>query len=223
MDHSADSAPKLSLALAALAVLAPWMWMAVRSENCLRFLTGGRIPHTKRTIWLLKILAVIVGAGGVGGVVSDLGLRWYLAVLPSALVIYFGFTEKFGEIVPQTPLQDASAYHASWKIYWRLRRAYLRSWVWFGLAALATILVMFVAGWLSVAIRESLVLYCIVAVFVSLAYTGRTQWDFFRWPCPRCGCAFNGLRQRPWFRKNCAYCALPREANFQRHDFPITS
>jgi hypothetical protein len=190
--------------------------MAVRSANCLRFLTGGRSPYTKRTIWLLKILAVIVGAGGAGGVASDLGLPWYLAVLPTAAVIYFAFTEKVRERVPQKPLQDASAYQASWELYWRLRRAYVRSWIWFGLAIPSTILIMFVAGDLPAAIRESLFLFCIVAVFVSLAYTGGTQWDFFRWPCPRCGCAFNGLWQRPWFRKKCAHCSLPREASFSR-------
>jgi hypothetical protein len=44
-----------------LIVLPPWIWMAVRTQHCLQIITVHSIPFTKRTVWLVKTLALIVG------------------------------------------------------------------------------------------------------------------------------------------------------------------
>jgi len=69
-----DSSPQKWLpAIASLVVLPPWIWLAVRTKNCLQVITVHSIPFPKRTIWLIKILALIIGAGGVFGVTTELG------------------------------------------------------------------------------------------------------------------------------------------------------
>jgi hypothetical protein len=37
---------------------------------------------TKRTVWLIKILALIVGGGNVAGILADVGIPWFLAIVP---------------------------------------------------------------------------------------------------------------------------------------------
>jgi hypothetical protein len=206
--------------IAPLAIFIPWIWMAIRTGNCLRFLTGGKIPITKRTIWLLKILAIILGAGGAAGLASPLELPWYFALLLSGMVIFFAFTEQVREIIPSKPVQDPAVYRASWGLYWRLRNAYVRS--------LRLLCVAFLSAALAVALGErmppviSRVLFGIsFAAFVAaFIWLSARQVQFYRWACPRCGCAFNGSVHRPWFLKKCAYCGLPLEVSVEQHDLP---
>jgi hypothetical protein len=50
--------------VAPLLVLPPWIWLAVRTQHCLQVITVHSIPFPKRTIWLVKTLALIVAVGG---------------------------------------------------------------------------------------------------------------------------------------------------------------
>jgi hypothetical protein len=58
------------------------------------------MPFPKRTIWLIKILAQIVGAGGVFEVLADLTSPWYFAVESAGSVIFLGLKENVQEVVP---------------------------------------------------------------------------------------------------------------------------
>ena len=64
--------------IAPLIVLPPWIWMAVRTQHCLQIITAHTIPIVKRTIWLVKTLALIVGVGGLFGAVVQVGMPWPL-------------------------------------------------------------------------------------------------------------------------------------------------
>jgi len=198
-------------AIGYLIVLPPWIWMSVRTKNCLKFVTMYIIPFSKRTIWLMKILALIVGAGGMFGFATELGMPWYLAILPAGLIIYWSLRENVQEVMPPKPVQASATYQLSWARYWTLRRAYGRSLIWLGAAFPTTIFAMMLADKLPRIIGESLPAVCFVAVVVLATMSGVRQLKFFRWACPRCGCAFNGLWNKPWFPKRCVYCGLPRE------------
>jgi membrane-associated protease RseP (regulator of RpoE activity) len=167
----------------------------------------------KRTIWLIKILALIIGAGGVFGVTTELGTPWLLAVVPSASVIFIALRERVEEVIPTKPVQDASAYRSSWEQYRKLRTAYLRSSVWPGAAFLCLIIVSTFADRLQNAAQIGLLAFFLAALIVTGTVAGLKQLKLIRWACPRCGCAFRGLWGKPWMPKNCVYCGLPREAN----------
>ena len=68
---------KLTHAIAAFVVLPLWTWLAVSTQQCLRVITRRTIPFSKRTIWLVKVFSLVIGAGGVFGLVSDLGTSPY--------------------------------------------------------------------------------------------------------------------------------------------------
>jgi hypothetical protein len=186
--------------------------MAVRTRHCLQIISTHTIPYSRRTIWLTKILALIVGAGGVAGAAAAVGIPWFFAILPAGVVVFFALRENVKEIIPPTPNQDASAYQSSWQQYRRLRGVYMRSWRWFGCTGVLLILLTAFADKLSNPIRVGLFALCVVAVLASIAVMNLKQLKWLRWPCPRCGCAFRGL-WRPWMPKNCVYCGLPREDN----------
>jgi hypothetical protein len=220
-----DSSPqKWMAAIASLLVIPPWIWMAVRTKNCLQFVTAGRIPFPKRTIWLMKVLALVVAAGGASAASADLGMPWILALLPGSIIIFFTLRENVEEIIPSKPAQDPAAYHSSWKRYWMLRSAYTQSLRWVGAAFLFTILILIFATKLPKTVGGILLCLCFVTVVVLVTTSSVRKMKLFRWPCPRCGCSFNGLWNRPWFPKNCVYCGLPREdepnATFQ--NFPVS-
>jgi hypothetical protein len=200
-------------AIGLLFVVPPWVWMAVRTTYSLQFVTAHKVPFPTRTIRLMKVLALIVGAGGVFGAAIELGMQWYLALLPAGTVVFFSLKERVREIVPSKPVQDAAAYQSSWKHYRTLRSAYTRSFIWLGVAFLSAILILTLADKIPDPIGTVIFDLCLVGVLVSLAMTGVRQLKFFRWPCPRCGCAFNGVWNRPWFAKKCVYCGLPRDAS----------
>jgi hypothetical protein len=190
-----------------------WVWMAVRTSNCLQFVTAHKIPFAVRTIRLMKVLALIVGAGLVFAGATALGMQWYLALLPAGTVVFFSIEENVREIVPSKPVHDAAAYQSSWEQYRTLRSAYTRSLIWFGVASLTTILILTLADKIPNPIGTVLFDLGLVAGLVSLVMSGVRRLKFFRWPCPRCGCAFNGVWTRPWFPRKCVYCGLPRDAN----------
>jgi hypothetical protein len=194
-----------------LLVLPPWVWLAVRTEQCLQIISSRTIPYPKRTIWLIKILALIVGAGGVLGVAAQVRLPWFFAILPAGVVVFFGLRENVQEIIPPKPNQDASAYQSSWQQYRRLRSDYMRSWRWLGVAGVLLILLTAFADKLPNPIRIGLFVLWLVAALASVAVMYVRQLKWIRWPCPRCGCAFRGLLWRPLTPKTCVYCGLPRE------------
>lgn len=199
--------------VAPLLVLPPWIWMALRTGHSLRIISGRTIPYSRRTIWLIKILALIVGAGGVLGAAVQLGMPWVLAILPAGAVVSFAFRENVQEIAPPKPTQDTLTYQSSWQQYQRLRSDYMRSWRWFATAGVTLILIAAFGDGLPKAIQIGLLALCSLAVLTSIAMMTLKQLKWLRWPCPRCGCAFRGLSWRPWLPKKCVYCGLPREDN----------
>jgi hypothetical protein len=199
-------------AVAELLVLSPWLLLAVRTTDFLKFVTSHKVPFPKRTIWLAKVLGLILGAGGVFAVSNTLGLPWYLALLPTGTFIVFAFGENVEEVIPPKPAQDASAYHSAWKEYQALRGAYVRSQVWVGATILSLIVLIVIGRILSETAGSVLMIIWFAAVIFSGAMNAAGALRFFRWPCPRCGCAFNGMWIRPWFPKKCAYCGLQRES-----------
>jgi hypothetical protein len=209
-----DTSPQKWLpTIAALVVLPPWIWLAVRTKNCLQVITARTIPFPKRTIWLTKILALIIGAGGVFGAATEFGMPWFLAIVPSATVIFFALRERVEDVVPLKPVQDVSAYRSSWEQYRELRTAYWRSCIWQGAAILCLILTIALAGKLPNAVEIGLLAFCLVALIATSGVATLKQFKLIRWACPRCGCAFRGFWGTPWMPKKCVYCGLPRDGN----------
>ena len=212
--NSQDAFPKLFLIPASI-VVSLWIWVAVRTKGALQVLSRGVVPYSRRTIWLLKILALIVGGGGAMGLANDLGAPWLLAIVPAGLILFFAVREKVTELVPPKPLQDVSAYQMAWQEYDRLRKAYMRSLLWFGVAFLTLILASaLAASWsnkLPQSAQKSLVAIFFTFWVASSVFLGFTQMKWYRWPCPRCGCAFRGLWAKPWLPKRCVYCGFERE------------
>jgi hypothetical protein len=99
-----DTSPQKWLpAIASLIVVPPWVWLAVRTKDCLQIITVRSIPFQKRTIWLIKILALIVGAGGVFGAATELGTSWLFGALLSGVVIFAALKDS----VPVTSWSDS--------------------------------------------------------------------------------------------------------------------
>lgn len=209
-----DTSPQKWLpTIAPLIVLPPWIWLAVRTKNCLQVITVHSVPFPKRTIWLIKMLALIIGAGGVFGATTELGTPWFLAIVPAGTVVFFALRERVEEVIPPKPVQDAFVYRSSWEEYRKLRTAYLRSCVWPGAAFLSLIRMSAFADKLPNAVQIGLFAFCLVALIATGAVAGIKQLKWLRWPCPRCGCSFRGFWSRPWLPKTCVYCGLPREEN----------
>ena len=199
-------------AIAALVVCPAWIWLAVRTKDCLRIVTRNSIAFTKRTIWLAKILGLIVGAGVTFGVASDLGMPWFLALIPAGIVVVLATTENVEEVLPPKPMQHLSGYQSSWLEYRRLRQAYKRSWLGFVAAFSLIILLSSFGDKLPEAAQTAFTVVCLAALFGSIAVITFNQWKWFTWPCPRCGRSFRGWwSARLGFPKACVYCGLPRE------------
>ena len=202
--------------IAPLIVLPPWIWMAVRTQHCLQIITVHSIPFAKRTIWLVKTLALIVGVGGLFGAVVQVGMPWLLAILPGGFIVFFALKESVQEVMPPKPSQDAAAHQASWETYRTLRSDFLHSGRWFGASFLMLILATAFADKMHRTIQISLFAFCILAVLSSIVVMSLKQLKWLRWPCPRCGCAFRGLWGMLWLPRKCAYCGLPRVASANR-------
>lgn len=213
MNVEPSSLAKWLAAIGYLIVVLPWIWMAVRTEDCLRFATAHIIPFPKRTIFLIKILAVIVGAGCALGAASQIGLAWYLGLLPAGAIVWLAFTEKVQEIVPSKPAQDAATYESSWQKYWKLRRRYRNTQIGAGAALLFWFGSVLLVNKVSSGAGADVLSLGAVVILVFFTAAAISQWKFFRWPCPRCGCAFNGywLKRWIWMSARCSYCNLPVE------------
>lgn len=210
-----DHIQRVAPLIAALVVVPLWVWLAVRTATFLKAITRNSIPFRKRTVWLVKILALIVGAGNTVGVLADLGVPWLLAVVPAGIIIFLSLREKVEEIVPPKPIQAPVLYQSAWRIYWRLHHGYRRSWLWFGAAFVLIILTHFWNGKLPNSIQNALAAICVLALLCSIAFVNLNGWRLFHWPCPRCGCSFRGAWGRPWLPKHCVYCGLPRPERIQ--------
>jgi hypothetical protein len=200
---------KIGPLLAGLFVCPPWVWLAVRTDQCFRIITGHSIPFRRQTIWLIKILALIVGAGNVAGVLIGIGTPWFVASFPAAIVIFFALRDKVSEIVPPKPPQDPYAYESAWEEYDRLRASFRHSWLGFIGVSVTIALVALAAEQQSRLIQFTLFAGCAVALLVWFVMMNIRQWKWLRWRCPRCGCSFRG-QWRFWLPKNCVYCGLPR-------------
>jgi len=191
-------------------VLPVWVWTAVQTTKCLRVITRHSIPYKRRTVWLIKILALVVGAGGVVGVLLDAGIPWFLAALPAGLIVFFAVREPVAEIIPPKPIQDTSAYESAWREYHRSRRIG-RRWGSLPLTVFLFVFVLFALGQkLPESVRSALLAVCFMALVASSVVAAVHQWKWYHWPCPRCGCSFRGV-WRWWLPKHCVYCGLPRE------------
>jgi hypothetical protein len=198
-------------AFAGLAVSAVWSCMALRTTRCLRLITRGTIPYGRRAIWLIKILALIVGAGGVAGALIDLGTPWLLAIVPAGIILYFSLAENVAEVVPSKPMQDAVAYRSAWREYRRLRIAYRRSSIGFA-AIILLIILLTISGWKIPPFAQiALFAACGIALLVSVVAMSFSQWKWLHWACPRCGCSFQGQWVKLRQPKQCVYCGLPRD------------
>ena len=197
--------------LAALLVWPPWIWLAIRTKQFLQAITRRSIPLSSRTIWLVKIVAIIFSAGSAPGLLVDVGIPWFVAIIPAGIIIVLSLQENVSQVIPVKPVYDASAYEAAWLEYRRLRAAYRFSilvciFVFF----LAVLLGQFVNGLPRYALVSASIAF-LAAIGASLGYMGFSQVQWLFWPCPRCGCSFRGIWARLWLPKTCAYCGLPRK------------
>jgi hypothetical protein len=199
--------------LAGFVVCPLWVWLAVRTKQCLQVITSHSIPFIKRKIWLIKILALIVGAGNVSGVLAEIGAPWYLAMVPAGIVAYFSLGEDVSEIIPPTPIQDGAVYQLAWREYWRLRDSFRRAGLAFVAAFVSTMVVLLADARLPHFVQIVLFTACLVALFVSIAVMSFNRLLWLHWRCPRCGCSFSGAwGNNLWLPKKCAYCGLARVA-----------
>src|SRR5262245_21926428 len=143
--NSQDTLPKFFI-IPALVVVSVWIWASVRTKGALRVISRGVIPYSRRAVWLLKILALIVGGGGVVSLAQELGAPWFLAIALVGVILFFSLKEKVADVVPPRPLQDACTYQMAWREYDRLREAYMRSLRWFAVA-LVTLILVLILSW----------------------------------------------------------------------------
>jgi hypothetical protein len=208
---------KLFPLIASMVVYPVWIWLAVRTKHCLQIVTRRSVPFPKRTIWLIKVLALIIAAGGVFAAVNTLGVPWFVTVLPAGLIVYLAIQENVQDLVPPKPPQDTVTYQLAWAEYWRLRNTALQSWRWFGAVFIMAILLGRFGDGLSHPAQIVLGATCISAIIGLFFVINVNQLKWMRWPCPRCGCSFGGFWGRPWLPKRCAYCGLPREEKATSH------
>jgi hypothetical protein len=185
--------------------------MAVRTRHCLQVITMRSIPFSKRAVWLTKVLASIVGIGGIFGAIIQIGVPWFIGILPAGVALFFALKEDVEAVVPPKPSHDAAVHQSSWQEYWRLRRDYVRSLRWFVASSLILILSAGFGDYVPRTVRTGLLAFGMVAVFASIGFMTVKELKWLRWPCPRCGCAFRGFWNRPWLPKSCVYCGLPRD------------
>lgn len=204
-----DMLQKLAMGVGGSLVCSVWVWFAIRTNQFLKLITRGAVPFHRRTIWLLKLCAIILGAGTVWGILAEFGIPSYLAVVPAGIVVALALRDKVESFVPANPPQDSTDYEAAWQEYRHLRRAHNQS----GLLSLAAFFFLGVtiviggqspnAMWLSLEAVSALAFL----IFLAISAQNQLKWKF--WPCPRCGHAFRGYWGF-WMPKRCAHCSLPR-------------
>jgi len=213
-----NSSDRWAEGLAVLLVYPPWIWVAVRTQDALQFLSRRAVPYPVRVIWLAKSLALIVGAGGVLGVSLQVGLHWAIGVLLSGAVVIFALKEEVEGIAPPKPPQNATAYTSSWQNYRHLRKRALRLTLGFFVLFIAiAVLGAILKSRLSHPAQMTFIAVSIIGALWVLTLSYHAQWMLVRWPCPRCGCAFRGL-WRPWLPRACVYCGLRRWAEKPTED-----
>ncbi len=211
LDSNLAPGDRWGLALAGLVVFPAWIWVAVRTKSALDVVSRRVIPYSARTIWLVKVLAIIIAAGSVAGVLSEIGLPWFVALIPAAAVAVIALRDKVEAVVPPRPPQNVENYRSSWEEYGRLRKGARRAGFVTGAAFVAAIL-LFSLSEAHLTERWQLVPVFLVPLLVlpPMLLYGYNTWRWMRWPCPRCGCSFRGYWQRWWLPKRCVYCGLPR-------------
>jgi len=107
---------------APILVCVVWVWLSIRTTKSLQTITRQTVAHTRRVVWLIKLLATLVAAGNVFGVALDFHLNWFVGAVISAAVVLLALTDKVEAIVPEKPSQHPSAYSEAWKEYRRLRK-----------------------------------------------------------------------------------------------------
>lgn len=195
----------------------PWIWLAVRTKEFLRTTTGNSTPFTKGKIWFAKILSLIVGGGAVFALASalafSLGMPRFLGLLPTGVLVFFAIKEDVEEFVPPKPiqLQYAFAYESPWLELRALHRAVKRSWLAFAAAPSLIVLMIIFHPRVPDVLLTVFLIVCAVAVAGSMGIAFN-QWRFLTWPCPRCGCSFQGVwKGELGLPDVCAHCGLPRE------------
>jgi hypothetical protein len=207
----------LAYLISGVVVLPLWTWLAVSTQQCLRVITSRTIPFSRRKIWLVKVFALVIPAGGVFGLASDLGAPLYFALFPALVIVIFGFREKVQGVIPPKPPQGEADYQIAWKEYRRLRKATMLSWMWSLGTFLLLILIPMVSVTLPKTAQIAFLTVSVLALIGSMGMISFNQLKFLRWPCPRCGCSFRGFWGTPWMPKACGYCGLPRKEDINGH------
>src|SRR5579862_1711214 len=109
-------------AIATVALCAAWVWLSVRTADCLRVITRGTALYSRRMVLLIKIGATVVAAPNVAGAVASFGVNWFLGGFLGAVVVLLAILDKAVEISPATPPQLPSSYSKSWQQYLGLRK-----------------------------------------------------------------------------------------------------
>jgi hypothetical protein len=161
----------LAYLISGVVVLPLWTWLAVSTQQCLRVITSRTIPFSRRKIWLVKVFALVIPAGGVFGLASDLGAPLYFALFPALVIVIFGFREKVQGVIPPKPPQGEADYQIAWKEYRRLRKATMLSWMW----SLGTFLLLILIPMVSVTLpKTAQIAFLTVSVLASM-------WMLFSW------------------------------------------
>jgi hypothetical protein len=183
-----------------------WIWPAIRTAG---YLTRRTVPFRRRTIWAVKVLAIIIGAGGTYSLLSQFRLSWIVTTIVSIVLVVLVLSERVCDYFPPKPPQDVDGYEPAWQQYRRLRRASIRSWLLLPIAILVFLILLAVADSASGPNSKIIVtLMGVLPLASAMAVINYKQWKWHRWPCPRCGCSFRSL----WIGfslKRCRYCGLP--------------
>jgi hypothetical protein len=138
----------------------------------------------------------------------------FLGLLPAGIVVYFAIKEDVQEIVPPKPVQlrSASAYESPWLEFRALHRAFKRSCLALAAAFSLIVLSFIFRPKVPDIVVAAFIIVCLVAVGGSMGAIAYNQWRFSTWPCPRCGCSFQGVwKGELGLADVCAHCGLPRE------------
>lgn len=191
-------------------VCAVWVWLAVRTTHCLRTVTRGAVPFSARKIWFVKILAVVVGAGNVSGLLVQAGLPWPASILLAAIVVVVALRDSVTPIVVLPPPQAEATYKSAWDRYRQLHKRAVR----YGLALLGVFGIMVLSARVRLTFSTKLgdglwglFVVASLVLFLLLSYQNAL---LQQWQCPRCGKRFRGVLGRPWMPKRCVYCGLER-------------
>lgn len=200
----------LTFVCAGIGVCSLWVWMAVRTMQCLRLTTRAAIPFSLQAVWISKAISLLAGAGAVSLMLVEGGVAWYFGIVPTAVIAWFSLRETVTSVVPQKPVQTSTAHDAAWLEYRRLRRSYRRSlWI-IALPVLGAVAVGFVPDCASASTWTLFKVLLLALLCACTVIVGFRLQRVRYWPCPRCGCAFGGRWGDSKLPSQCAFCGLPR-------------